>query len=101
MAGMSVPREPIEYLNDRIIDKAGNDLTESFDVVKEEISKLVQKHNIEYALLKDFSPSCGSTKIYDGSFTGKTIEGDGIISKALKSSGVKVFSEKNIESLLK
>jgi uncharacterized protein YbbK (DUF523 family) len=101
MAGMSVPREPIEFLNDRIIDKAGNDLTESFDMVKEEISKLVQKHNIKYALLKDFSPSCGSTEIYDGSFTGKTIKGDGIISRALKSSGVKVFSEKNIESLLK
>lgn len=101
MAGMSVPRDPIEYLDGRIIDKVGNDFTETFDIVKEEISNLVKKHKIKYALLKDFSPSCGSTEIYDGTFTGKTIEGDGIISKALKASGVEVFSEKNISSLLK
>jgi uncharacterized protein YbbK (DUF523 family) len=101
MAGMSVPREPIENINGTIVDKAGNDYTESFDPVKKEIFNLVKKNNITLALLKEFSPSCGSSKIYDGHFSGEVIDGEGIIAKQLRAYGVEVYSELQIEILLK
>jgi uncharacterized protein YbbK (DUF523 family) len=48
---------------------------------------------IEMAILKANSPSCGSGKIYDGTFSGVLIEGDGIFAAMLKERGIPVFSE--------
>ena len=79
MAGMSVPRPPIERLDDKVIDKDGNDHTESFKPVLETIGTMVKEQGITHALLKEFSPSCGSSKIYDGGVTGTMIDGEGII----------------------
>lgn len=101
MAGMSVPRNPIEILNGKIIDTEGLDLTDHFEPVIREIHSLVKKHCISKALLKDFSPSCGSSEIYDGSFTGTKVPGGGIITQFLKDAGVNVYSESEIMNLLK
>jgi len=98
MAGMSIPRAPIEYKNNRIINKNDEDLTSLFSPVMDELISLINKNNIEYAILKDESPSCGSTEIYDGSFSGNKIKGEGIITKFLRALGVEVISEKNLSS---
>ncbi len=100
MAGMGIPRDPIEISNGKIVDKNGNDYSSEFVKVCDDIKKLVASENISLALLKEFSPSCGSSKIYDGSFSGKIIFGEGIITKALKETGVIVYSEKQIDELL-
>ena len=52
------------------------------------------------ALLKERSPSCGSGAIYDGSFTGNLIPGDGVAAQALKAAGITVLGEKDIEKIL-
>lgn len=100
MAGLGVPREPIELKNNLIIDQVGNDKTSLFTPVKMELEKLIQEKQIKYALLKEFSPSCGSNKIYDGTFSGKIIDGQGIITKFLLDLGLEIFSEEEIEELL-
>ncbi|HCX03903.1 MAG TPA: hypothetical protein DHM42_05395, partial [Clostridiales bacterium] len=46
-------------------------------------------------------PSCGSFKIYDGSFTGKLIDGEGITASLLKSNNIKVYNEINYIEKLK
>jgi uncharacterized protein YbbK (DUF523 family) len=51
---------------------------------------------IEGAILKANSPSCGSGKIYDGTFSGTLTEGDGCLTKLLKAKGIQVISEKEI-----
>ena len=61
---------------------------------------MVNKYNITKALLKDGSPSCGSTYVYDGTFTATKVNGNGITTKLLKENGVLVYSEKEIEKLL-
>jgi uncharacterized protein YbbK (DUF523 family) len=45
-------------------------------------------------LLTEKSPSCGCGLIFDGSFSGKFIEGDGITAALLKKNGVKVTNVK-------
>ena len=50
--------------------------------------------------MKAKSPSCGSGEIYDGTFSGVLIPGDGTATERLRALGVKVYSEKEIEGLL-
>jgi len=57
------------------------------------------KHNITMAILKDGSPSCGSNKIYDGTFGGKKIPGMGVTTAMFRSHGINVFSENQIDEI--
>jgi uncharacterized protein YbbK (DUF523 family) len=101
MAGMSTPREPIEILENCVITKSGEDVTELFTPVFKKLKKLVDENNIRIAILKDFSPSCGSTEIYNGKFDGNRIKGAGIVTSYLNSLNVEVHSEDKILELLK
>ena len=56
--------------------------------------------NIKVAILKERSPSCGVKKIHDGSFTGKLIKGQGVTTEVLRSKGIRVISEEEIEEFL-
>lgn len=94
---------PAEYQGNRIIDKEGNDVTEFFErgaeLSWERALKEAEKHGekIEGAILKANSPSCGCGKIYDGTFSGVLIEGDGCFVRKLREKGIKVISEKEIK----
>ena len=52
------------------------------------------------ALMKERSPSCGSGTIYDGTFTGTVIPGDGVAAEKLRAAGVQLFGESEIEKLI-
>ncbi|MCF6776617.1 DUF523 domain-containing protein [Thiotrichales bacterium 19X7-9] len=105
--GMSTPRAAAEIILDLkdqipvIKDNQGKDVTDYFQKGAQKALALCQKHKIKYALLKERSPSCGSNFIYDGSFQGKVIKGDGITARLLKNHGIKVYSEETINQLLK
>ncbi len=100
MSGMSIPRDPIEIRDGRIIDKSNTDLTSLFEPVKAIIKDMVESENITIALLKEDSPSCGVHSIYDGSFSGTKISGEGLITIYLRSLGVKVYSEYEVKNLI-
>ena len=54
---------------------------------------LAQKLGCTVAVLKERSPSCGSGKIYDGTFTRTLISGSGRTAELLQSCGIAVFGE--------
>ena len=54
---------------------------------------LAQSFSVKAAVLKSNSPSCGSGTIYDGSFTGTLVPGDGVTAELLKKHGIKVTNE--------
>lgn len=110
--GLKAPRMPAEQqyikasdgnLEIRVIDKKGNDLTDNFHkgaVVSLELAlKQADElgEEIEGAILKANSPSCGSDHIYDGTFTGTLTSGDGIFANLLKKRGIPVMSENNFK----
>lgn len=100
LAGLGVPREPIERVGDEIITKSGVEITSSFIPVFETIEKMIEENKIEMAIMKENSPSCGVHKVYDGSFSGVKIDGSGLISEKLRSLGLKVYSDQEILLLL-
>ncbi len=59
---------------------------------------LCRQHNIRIAILKENSPSCGSTQVYDGSFSGKLVPGAGITTALLRQNGISVFNENEIDA---
>ena len=99
--GLPVPREAAEQQlsKNSVMTKSGLDVSEQFLFGAKQALALCQRHHIRFALLKESSPSCGSTLIYDGSFSHKKIAGQGVTSQLLTQAGINVFSEHNLETL--
>ena len=98
--GLSTPREPSEIKNGRVISKSGNDLTEYFERGAEEILALAKLYHCKYAILKERSPSCGYKEIYDGTFSGKIINGNGILAALLLKNGIVIIGETETDKLI-
>ncbi|MCX6803405.1 MAG: DUF523 domain-containing protein [Candidatus Diapherotrites archaeon] len=101
LGGLPTPRTPAEIKEGNVFTKNGVDVTPNFVNGAKEVLKIAKMSNCKFAILKAKSPSCGSGQIYDGTFTEKLISGDGILTKELKQNGIKVFTEKEIETNLK
>lgn len=104
VGGLSIPRAPaeIKFCGDgdmQVITNVGDDVTAAFERGANEALRLCILHGIHYALLKESSPSCGSSTIYDGSFNNKKVFGQGVTTKRLREHGIKVYSEKNMALL--
>ena len=98
--GLPIPRAPSEISGERVVSSVGKDVTKEYKKGADSAVLLCQKLNIRHALLKAKSPSCGSGKIYDGTFTKTLIDGDGITVRALKQAGVRVFREETMHDLI-
>ena len=99
--GLSTPRNPSEQRGELVVSNVGVDVTKEFNLGAKIALEVALKNNIKYALLKESSPSCGSKLIYDGTFTGTKINGQGVAAKLLVQNGIEVYSENEIEKLLK
>ena len=96
LGGLTTPRIAAEIKNNQVITKAGKDVTAEFEKGAQEAFKIAQLANCQKAILKSNSPSCGVGQTYDGSFTGKLIQRDGIFTKLLKQNNIKVLTEEEI-----
>jgi len=96
LGGLPTPREPAEIREGRVITRYGVDVTENFKRGAEEVLKIAKLFGIREAILKQGSPSCGCGRIYNGTFSGKTIKGDGITAALLKKHGIKVITEEDL-----
>lgn len=100
MGGLATPRPPSERQGDRVMAKTGTDVTAQYRRGAEEALRLCQLFHCDGAVLKEKSPSCGSGRIYDGTFTGTLKEGDGTAAELLKAHGIPVYGESQIMDLL-
>ena len=99
--GLPTPRVPSERVGERVIMKDGRDVTENYFRGAMGALELCRMMGIKRAILKKKSPSCGKGRIYDGSFTGTLTDGDGVAAELLIAHGISVYSEDEIEKLLK
>lgn len=90
MGGLSTPRPPAERIGNKVLTNAGADVTDQYQRGAEEALRIAQLAGATEALLKSKSPMCGYGKIYDGTFTGTTIDGDGVFAELLKKHGIKI-----------
>lgn len=99
--GLPTPRIPSERVDDKVLNRVGQEVTENFFRGGENVLKIARLSGCRYALLKEKSPSCGSEMIYDGSFSGKLTEGMGVTAELLRKNGITVFSENRIDELIR
>ena len=93
--GLPTPRIPSEQLKDKVINEEGIDVTENYNLGAKKALEVCQNNNISKAILKAKSPSCGVGKVYDGTFSGTLIEGDGVTTTLLKDNNIKVINEED------
>lgn len=79
LANMPIPRFSAELVNGVVMDIQENDM------------------EIDLVILQSRSPTCGVNRIYDGSFTGKLIDGQGLFAQALIKAGYKVLNSENFK----
>ena len=101
LGGLSIPRSPAEIVGDRVINKDNIDVTNEYLIGARETLRIAKDNDIKIAILKKNSPSCGSNKIYDGTFSHTLIDGDGITAKILKNNGIIVYNEDNYMAMQK
>ncbi len=96
LGGLSTPREKHQIKNGKVISESGKDKTKEFQKGAEEALKIALLCNCEEAILKERSPSCGCCKVYDGSFSGKLVKGQGFFAKLLRENNIKVKSHEEL-----
>jgi len=96
LGGLPTPRAPAEITGSQVIRKDGVELTEEFIRGAREALKIARLVGAKTAILKSRSPSCGSGKIYDGSFSGRLVDGDGLFAELCKQEGIEVKNEEEI-----
>lgn len=95
LGGLETPRVPCEIIMEgherRVVNREGVDHTREFIKGAEETLKLAKMLKEDSALLQPRSPSCGCRQIYDGTFSGKLIDGEGLTAEILRKNGIKVY----------
>lgn len=82
-----------------VVEETGGDVSELYIKAAHDTVALAKKHGCRHAVLTDGSPSCGSSFIYDGTFSGERISGVGTTTAALRKDGVTVWAETQIREL--
>ena len=100
LGGLPTPRPPAERQGDAVRTQAGADVTEQYRRGAEEVARLCRLLGCQAAVLKERSPSCGHGEIYDGTFTGTRVPGDGVTAERLKAGGIPVYGESQLQQLL-
>lgn len=105
--GLGIPRDPCEINGGngldvlkhhaRVLSNHGIDHTDNFITGANHALELAQRYSIKIAIFKKNSPSCGNHQIYDGSFSGITIQGSGVAAALLQENGIRVFNETELE----
>ena len=76
----------------------GIDVTDYFLAGAQQALALCRKHEITVAVLTESSPSCGSSKVYNGSFRRTAIPGSGVTTALLRQHGIAVFNQHQLEA---
>ena len=100
LGGLPTPRTPAERQGDKVVMRDGTDVTAQFRRGAVEALHLARLFGARYALLKERSPSCGAGEIYDGSFSGARVAGNGVTAGVLMENGISVYGESRFEELI-
>ena len=98
--GLPTPRQPSERRDGGVFMKDGTDVTAQYARGAREALQIADALGARYAVLKERSPSCGSGEIYDGTFTGTRVFGDGVTAELLKKNEIAVYGESRIGELI-
>lgn len=99
LGGLPTPRTACELTgtgqqvldgNARVLDCNGEDRTAAFLNGANKTLEIARSRGASVAVLKGRSPSCGCGAVYDGTFSGRLVPGDGVTAALLKRHGLRV-----------
>lgn len=96
LGGLPCPRKPVEWVGDRVLTRDGDDCTEAFRLGVQRALAAIDGKQIDLAILQSRSPTCGVKQIYDGTFSGVRIAGQGALARALKEKGVPLMDAEDV-----
>lgn len=91
LGGLPTPRCPAEIVNGVVINKEGICVDQEFRAGADKAFAIAKENDVDLAILQSRSPSCGVKEIYDGTFSGSKISGQGVFAKMLMDAGFKVI----------
>jgi len=98
IGGLSTPRPRARLVGDRVVAEDGSDVTSAYEKGAQAALALAKKHGITLAILKQDSPSCGSSFIFSEDFKTR-IPGEGRTAELLRQNGVAVFGEDELDAV--
>ena len=98
LGGLGTPRPPAEIVNGRVVTRDGADVTGAFHEGARLAAGEANANAVRVAILKNGSPSCGSSYVYDGTFSRTRRPGQGVTTTLLRERGIAVFSEDEIDA---
>lgn len=96
LSGLPVPRPPAERQGERVVLADGTDVTREFRAGCARALEKARGSGARLCVLKAKSPSCGRDRIYDGTFTGRLVAGQGMAAELLAKEGFCVVDEKTV-----
>lgn len=96
LGGLSTPRLPAEIVDGVVTNKEGVSVDAEFRKGAQAALAAALENKVDLAILQSRSPSCGVKEIYDGSFSGKKIKGQGVFAKLLSAHGIKVLDAEDV-----
>lgn len=96
LAGLGIPRTPIEIVGDTLMTRDGENVDALLRQAVEKLLEELEGEQIGCAVLQSRSPTCGVNQVYDGSFSGKLIPGSGVFARALKEKGYTVLDAADV-----
>lgn len=95
LGGLTIPRNPSEISGEKVISSLGDDVTDMFKKGAEKTLEIAKINNVNIAILKQRSPSCGCGFIYDGTFSKTVKKGNGVTADLLLKNNIKILTEEN------
>ena len=98
-SGFTVPRDTIELTDGKAVTKNGKDVSDELSEGSGRCLEMII--DCDFVILKSRSPSCGYGFVYDGTFSGKLIDGNGVFAKMCIGKGIRVFTELDLDRIEK
>lgn len=96
LGGLAIPRSPAEIVNGLVRQKNGIPVDNEFKKGAQKALNIIKKNKIGLVILQSRSPSCGVNNVYDGSFTGKLIEGKEVFARILEENNIEVIDVEDL-----
>jgi uncharacterized protein YbbK (DUF523 family) len=103
LGGLKTPRPPAEIFGGNaedvlkggafVFNREGKDITINILKGSREFLNIAKEYGIKKAVLKARSPCCGNGRIYDGTFTNKLRNGNGVTAELLLKNGIEVITD--------
>ena len=96
LGGLPTPRVPAEIVNGVVTNREGKNVDAEFRKGAKIALETAKKEKIDLVILQSRSPSCGVKQIYDGTFSGTRIDGQGVFARLLNENGFKIIDVEDL-----